>query len=116
MLPDSTRQQKLDEKRRFWSAHISTWKLSRLSQIEYCRRHELKFHQFVYWRRKFCRKPAAPLSLVQVPATAVAQVSGYRLQPAALRLALAADLSIEVGPGFDPATLRELVTVLRGLR
>ncbi len=116
MLQDSIRQQEIDQKRSFWSTHISTWKASRLTQAEYCRRHELKFHQFVYWRRKFSPKPAAPISLIQVPAAAVARAGGYGPQSTALRVALAADLSIEVGPGFDPPTLQLLVTALRGIR
>jgi hypothetical protein len=57
---DSIRQQDLEQKRRDWNTHITSWQASRLSQTEYCRRHELKFHQFVYWRRKFFPKPTVP--------------------------------------------------------
>ena len=64
---DTIRQQELEQKRRDWKAHITNWQSSRLSQTEYCRRHELKFHQFAYWRRKFTSKPCVPLALVQVP-------------------------------------------------
>jgi hypothetical protein len=116
MPQNSTRQQELDQRRRFWSTHVNAWKTSRLSQTEYCRRHELKFHQFVYWRRKFSPKPVTPVSLVQVPIAALARAQGYGLKPAALRVALAADLAIEVGPGFDPPTLQQLVAALRGIR
>jgi hypothetical protein len=114
---DSTRQQEQDQKRHYWKTHISSWQASRVSQAEYCRRHELKFNQFVYWRRKFVPKPpAVPISLVQVPVAAVARASGYFSQPAALRVALAPDVRIEVCPGFDPPTLQQVVTALRGLR
>ena len=87
-----------------------------MSQTEYCRRHELKFHQFVYWRRKFAPQPAMPVSLVQVPAAAVARASGYFSPSTALRVALASDVCIEVSPGFDPPTLQRVVTALRGIR
>ena len=110
------RQQGLEQNRRYWKNHITSWQDSRLSQSEYCRRHELKFHQFVYWRRKFVSKPAVPISLIQVPAAAVARATGYGPRPAALRVALAPDLCIEVCPGFDQLTLRQVVTVLRGIR
>ena len=53
---DPIRQQELEPKRRDWNTHITSWQASWLSQAEYCRRHELKFHQFVYWRRKFAPK------------------------------------------------------------
>jgi hypothetical protein len=113
---DSIRQHELEQKRRFWKTHIASWRASRVSQSEYCRRHELKFHQFVYWRRKFVPKPAVPISLVQVPVAAVARATSYYLQPAALRVTLAAELCIEVSPGFDPPTLQQVVTALRGIR
>jgi len=113
---DSIRQQELDQKRQFWKTHIDSWQASRLSQTEYCRRHELKFNQFVYWRRKFTPKPSVPISLVQVPVAAVARATGYFSQSAALRVALAPDVCIEVSPGFDPPTLQQVVTALRGIR
>ena len=110
------RQQELAQKRRDWNAHITGWQTSRLSQTEYCRRHELKFHQFVYWRRKFTPKPSGPLPLVQVPLAAVARAAGFFSPSAALRVALAPDVCIEVSPGFDPPTLQQVVAALRGLR
>ena len=113
---DSIRQQELEQKRRDWNAHITRWQASRLSQTEYCRRHELKFHQFVYWRRKYIPKATDPISLVQVPAAAVARVAGYSSPSSALRVALAPDLCIEVFPGFDPPTLQQVVTTLRWIR
>jgi hypothetical protein len=113
---ESTRQQELNQKRQYWSTHITEWQASRLSQTEYCRRHELKFHQFVYWRRKFAPQTAIPISLVQVPAAAVARASSYFSPSTALRVALAPDVCIEVSPGFDPPTLLQVVTALRGIR
>jgi len=113
---DTLRQQELEQKRRDWNAHITNWQASQLSQTEYCRRHELKFHQFVYWRRKYIPKATDPISLVQVPAAAVARVAGYSFRSSALRVALAADLFIEVSPGFDPPTLQQVVSTLRGIR
>jgi len=65
------RQQEQAQKRRDWNLHITGWQTSRLSQAVYWRRHELKFHQFVYWRRKFAPKPCTPLSLVQIPVVTV---------------------------------------------
>jgi len=117
MAPEDTlRQQERERKRRDWNTHITSWQTSRLSQTEYCRRHELKFHQFVYWRRKFASTPAIPISLVQVPAAAVARAAGFGSRSSALRVALAPDLCIEVSPGFDPPTLQQVVTTLRGIR
>jgi hypothetical protein len=116
MPQDSIRQQQLDQKRGFWSTHITSWQASRVNQTEYCRRHELKFHQFVYWRQKFAPKPAAAVSLVQVPVAAVEYATGCNPWPTTLRVTLAPDLCIEVSPGFEPPTLQQVVTALRGIR
>ena len=113
---DTIRQQELEQKRRDWNGHITRWQASRLSQTEYCRRHELTFHQFVYWRRKFAPKAATPISLIQVPTAAVARAAGLGSMPPALRVALAPDLCIEVSPGFDPSTLQQVVTALREIQ
>jgi hypothetical protein len=106
------RQQELDQKRHYWKAHINSWQASRVSQTEYCRRHELKFHQF----GKFVPKPKVPISLVQVPLAAVARAAGHLAPSTALRVAIAPDICIEVCPGFDPPTLKQVVTALRGIR
>ena len=66
MGEDTIRQQELEQERRDWNTHITSWQASRLSRAKYCRRHELKFHQFVYWRRKFVSEPNVSFSLVQV--------------------------------------------------
>jgi len=113
MPQDPIFQQELEEKRRFWSSHIACWQAGELSQSEYCRRHELKFHRFVYWRRKLAPKPAIALSLVQVPAAAIAAAGDFGSFPATLRVMLAGDLAIEVCPGFDPPTLQKVVSALR---
>jgi hypothetical protein len=85
MAQDNIRQQELEQKRLDWNTHITSWQASRLSQTEYCRRHKLKFHQFVYWRRKFVPKAAVPISLVQVPVAAVARATGYGPRPCGWR-------------------------------
>lgn len=37
----------------FWRQHIAQWQASGLSQVGYCRQHELTTHQFSYWKCKF---------------------------------------------------------------
>jgi hypothetical protein len=48
-------------KAQFWQDHITAWQGSGLSQAAYCKQHEIKFHNFAYWRnrlssRKTCIK------------------------------------------------------------
>ena len=35
-----------------WQQHIERWETSGLTQRGYCREHNLKPHQFSYWKRK----------------------------------------------------------------
>ena len=39
-----------------WSSHIKNWKESGLSQIEYCKRDDLKYGTFKAWACKFKEK------------------------------------------------------------
>ena len=52
-MPAQSRSEELDKKRSFWRQHIEDWRSSGLTQIAYCRQHELKPHQFVYWKKRF---------------------------------------------------------------
>ncbi len=36
----------------FWHEHITTWRSSGLSGQAFCHRHDLTYHQFIYWRAK----------------------------------------------------------------
>jgi hypothetical protein len=37
----------------FWNQQITKWQQTDQSQIGYCRAHDLDYHRFTYWRRKF---------------------------------------------------------------
>jgi len=45
------------EKRNYWSQHIKQWKASGDKQRHYCQHHQLKPHQFIYWKRIFSERP-----------------------------------------------------------
>jgi len=104
------RHEALEEKRRAWQQHIQSWRQSGLTQIGYCRRHDLKFHSFVYWRDKFIPKTATTASgFVEIPtglsALGFARSSG-------LQLAVGQRYRIQVHRDFDPVALRQLLHVL----
>jgi len=54
-------RQSLQKKRDFWKQQVLDWQESKLSQVEYCRRHTLSKTRFSYWCRRFRSGP------VQVP-------------------------------------------------
>ena len=37
----------------YWKQQVAAWKLSGLSQHQFCKTNELSYHRFVYWRSKF---------------------------------------------------------------
>ena len=115
-MSKAERQAALREKRRYWKSHIEAWKASGLKQSRYCRRHDLKLHQFVYWRKKYDPAGrAAPVSLVRVDLPA--QTFHRRVPSPArpLRLIVGGDRRIEVERDFDPVALRQLIQTLERL-
>ena len=106
-----SRSEERAENRQIWEQHIRSWKESGLAQSEYCRCHNLKEHQLTYWKRKF-QVSTAPISLVelQLGASLPSRISANR---AALCLIVCDQYRIEVGRGFDPAVLQQLVLTLR---
>jgi len=98
------------EKRRFWQEQIERQLQSKMSQAQYCDQFGLKLHQFNYWKYKGRKKAAcADVTFVSVPFT------GFRTSAtggAGLNLITATGHRIEVSPGFDPATLKQLIAAL----
>ncbi|CAB1080716.1 hypothetical protein D1AOALGA4SA_8394 [Olavius algarvensis Delta 1 endosymbiont] len=50
-----SRAEQLEQKRSCWKQHIDSWQQTGLTQVEYCREHKLKYHQLVYWRKRFLK-------------------------------------------------------------
>ena len=108
-----SRAEQLEQKRTYWKHHIDRWQETGLSQSEYCRRHNLKHHQLVYWKKRFLQTETGvsfvPLrleELLDIPA-----------QPdrASLCLVINNQFKVEIRAGFDAQLLRQLIFALRGL-
>ena len=46
-------------KQKRWQSHIADWKISKLSQREYCELKQLSLNTFTYWRSKFKKSNTA---------------------------------------------------------
>ena len=108
-----SRTERLEQKRTYWKQHIDSWQETGLNQAEYCRRHNLKHHQLVYWKKRFLETETAvsfvPLKLedlLDIPA---------RQDQAPLTLVINNDFKIEIRAGFDAQLLGQLIYVLRRL-
>jgi hypothetical protein len=42
-----------DDLSKYWQDQINSWKTSSKSQASFCKTHDLSYHRFTYWRRKF---------------------------------------------------------------
>ena len=99
-----------ERKERQWRRRIGEWQASGLSVRAFCERHGLTVASFYAWRRVLRRRAAekAPFVPVQVVADAVPT------QTSALEVILTDGRAVRVAPGFDAATLRQLLDVLEG--
>ena len=100
------RQEQSKQKQQYWQGHMQTWKESGESQAGYCRDNKLNIKTFTYWRRKLSRK-ASTVTLVQMPSLSNTS--------APIKLIVNDRFAIEVGDGFRPDTLKQLVNMVRGL-
>ena len=95
--------------RQRWFDRIERCKQSSLSQKAFCEQHQIGIASFRRWRAIFVRegKPKArPASLLPVNIIAPVTVPG-------LSLCFGEALRLEIPPGFDVATLQQVVDVLQ---
>lgn len=97
------------QKRRFWKEHIDRWQQSGMSQVAYCRQYELKAHQLTYWKKRLAQPDAGvafvPLQFTRNLPVPVSRSPFHLLTPNGYK--------IEVAPGFDPITLKQLIAAVK---
>jgi transposase len=86
---------------------MARWQTSGLSVAAFCARHGLGPARFYAWRRTLQRRDTPPTPFVPV------QLLSEPAPAGALEVALADGRVVRVRPGFDAATLRPLLAVLR---
>jgi hypothetical protein len=93
-----------------WRRWIGEWQASGLSVRAFCTQRGLTVASFYAWRRVLQRRAAEKAAFVpvQVVADAVAD------RASALEVVLTGGRTVRVAPGFDAATLRQLLAVLEG--
>jgi hypothetical protein len=106
-----SRAEQLEQKRTYWKQHIDSWQETDLTQAEYCRRHNLKHYQLVYWKKRFL-KTETHVSFVPLKLEDLLDIPA---QPdcASLCLVINNHFKIEIRAGFDPQLFRQLIFALR---
>ena len=108
-----SRAQRLEQKRAYWKQHIDSWQQTGLSQAEYCRRHNLRHHQLVYWKKRFV-KTETQVSFAALKLDDLLNIP-CQSEQASLFLLINDHFKIEIRSGFDAQLLRQLIFALRGL-
>jgi transposase-like protein len=104
MAPGRARDERKEQEWRRW---IDRWLASGLSVTAFCARHGLNPGNFYAWRRTLQRRTTPQVSFVPV------QLVANSPPAIALEVVLADGRAVRVAPGFDVATLRQLLAVLR---
>jgi len=99
-----------EQKERQWRRWIGEWQASGLSVRAFCQRRGLTVASFYAWRRVLQRRDAERARFVPVQVLADAVPT----QATALEVVLSDGRTVRVAPGFDAATLRQLLAVLEG--
>ena len=112
------------DQRAFWRAHVAAWRESGLTQRAYCHREQLPETQLSHWKHRLTksqRRERSTRSLIPIqvlePVTAEtdsvrAAPGGVPVAPAALSVVFGGGLRLEIGDGFNAATLRRVLEVL----
>mgnify|MGYP006865118633 CR=1 FL=1 len=112
-MPTPSRSEGIEQKRALWKQHIENWRSSGLTQKDFCLQHELKPHQFTYWKKRFVHTDAG-ITFVPLKFRRPLRPPSNTCS-ASIRVVVDRDLQIELGPDFDPRLLRRLITTLRSL-
>jgi hypothetical protein len=99
-----------EQKERQWQRWIGEWQTSGLSVRAFCARRGLTVGSFYSWRRVLERRAAEQAAFVPVQVVA----DTVPAQTSALEVVLTDGRTVRVAPGFDAATLRQLLAVLEG--
>ncbi|MFC1886801.1 IS66 family insertion sequence element accessory protein TnpB [Thermodesulfobacteriota bacterium] len=92
----------------FWKSHIEQWSQTNMTQIDYCRQHDISHNRFTYWKLKF--NQSLPVKFVQV----VPEPMNLKSLPG-LRLNIDPGLQIEIPDGFSRRTLEQILQTLKVL-
>jgi hypothetical protein len=111
MTTQSNKQSQTGETKK-WQAHFAAQAKSGLSRSEYCRRQEISYHAFGYWRRKLSKTAGNNVALVPITVQAMpGRLIDYD-GAGDLTLVLPGNISIAVGDNFSGITLDRLLNVL----
>ncbi len=98
-----------EERITYWQKLVKEQAQSSLSVTDFCRDHQINRQRFYLWRQRF--QSQSPAS---VTGAFLELVPSSKNGESGIRLRVDPGLSIELDCGFDPATLRQVISVVKG--
>jgi transposase-like protein len=95
-----------ESRREFWRQLVAQQQQSGVSVRAFCQQRGTSEHSFYQWRKRLAANLPVKFALVETHGAAPANGS-------ALELILVSDERLRITPGFDIATLRAVLSVLR---
>ena len=111
-------------KQQIWLGRILRWQRSQLTIRDFCARHRFSVASFYCWKRVLAERglfpptdsaAAQPIADANptTPLFVAATFAGTAVAPQPLEIVLPDGLAVRVAAGFDAATLRRLLALLR---
>lgn len=97
-----------------WRDHLAHWQASGLRVRDFCDRHGLCEQSFYRWRRVLAERDRTQQPDPAAPPRFVAVAIQPRGPDGRIEVLLVSGQRVAVSPGFDPATLAQVVAVLEG--
>ncbi|MFC1746279.1 hypothetical protein ACFL35_19965 [Candidatus Riflebacteria bacterium] len=100
------------ELQKTWTRHLNNWQKSGVSQRQFCQQNKLKFHRFVYWRKKIPVKNKNRINFVPVETDlSIPEKITFKQHSSGIVI-FVNDIKIEIEESFNPKTLAGVVKVL----
>ena len=101
---------------KYWAGFLKRWEKSGLSQAEFCRRRQVNYGTFAWWKRQLGKAaadvPKQPGRLAKASRRFVEVRLASPLPAPAYEVVLAGGRSIRVGAQFDPEILSRLIAAV----
>jgi len=101
---------KRNTKREYWKEHLQQYVASGLSKVAYCREHNLNYHQFSFWYRKFHDDEHKSSPFVALAHTGTNTITTGKEYPVAIDIG---GIQVKVNEGVSRDTLKTVIAVLQ---
>jgi hypothetical protein len=115
-MTSKTKRESRGKTFQFWSEHVQAWRVSGVSQRQYCGEHELGYKSFGLWKQKL--SPSSSETAQPKPTFTTVRIrpegDGENIV-SSLCLHVGSRYRIEVRDGFNPSTLHNLLAALESI-